>query len=171
MINKKAKTITKAEKLEVHEKGILHKAVTILIFHNGKVLITKRSKNKFLWPNYWECSCSTDVIKNESFRKAALRACKKELGLDEKNVDLKLIDKFYYKAVYKEKGKIKGYEHEICALFVGKLNGKLKPNPDEISDFKWVNISELDKFLKNKKVSPWLGIVIKILRSNFSPTS
>ena len=105
---------------------------------------------------YWETSCSTHVFSNESYEQAGQRDCFKELEIKPK---LKFITKFYYKAKYKNIG----YEHEICGLLSAKSNGTIKPNPEEIADYKWISISKLkENISKNpRKYAPWLKIALK----------
>jgi len=137
--------------------GILHRAITVFIFNNkNQLLITKRSKFKKLWSEYWETSCSTHIHKNEDYAKSAPKRIKKELGFY-----CKL--RFFFKFKYFSKFKKIGSEKEICALFIGKYNGKVNVNPKEISDYKWISIKDLKKEIdKNPSLfCPWLKIAIK----------
>ena len=168
IVDKKDKQIGKEEKLKVHKQGILHRAVTVLLFNSkNEVLITKRSEKKLLWPGYWECSCSTHVYEGESYKKAGERRIKEELGI---STSLKYLLKFYYKAKYKDVG----YEHEICGLVVGKYDGKINPNPEEIADYKWISLDELKQDIEKnpEKYAPWLKIVFEkfmlLKKSNYT---
>jgi isopentenyl-diphosphate delta-isomerase len=75
------------------------------------------------------------------------------------NCKLKLLTKFQYQARYKNIGS----ENEICALLIGKYNGKIKSNPKEVADWKWIDIKDLKKDLKKNpgKYAPWLKIALK----------
>ena len=61
--------------------------------------------------------------------------------------------KFRYKARYKEIGS----ENEICALLIGKSDDPIIPNPEEVSDYKWIGLNELKRAisLNPEKFTPW----------------
>lgn len=157
VVNEQDEVVGTETREKCHEGGgILHRAVTVFIFNDeGKVLVAKRAKQKLLWPGYWETSCSTHVYENESYVEAAQRRLPQELGFSCK---LKYIFKFVYQAKYKDVGS----EHEVCAVLIGKYNGKVSPNEQEVSDYKWVSLDELRQDIdKNPdKYAPWLKIVM-----------
>jgi isopentenyl-diphosphate delta-isomerase len=141
--------------------GILHRAFSIFIFNNKEqLLIQQRSKFKRLWPLYWSNSCCSHPRPNEDYKESAERRLKEELGIFCK---LKLLYKFRYKARYKNIGS----ENEICAVLIGKSNATIIPNPEEISDYKWINLEELKKNInKNPEIyTPWFKMEIKELFS------
>jgi isopentenyl-diphosphate delta-isomerase len=142
---------------EAHDRLLLHRAVTVFIFNpRGKLLITKRSRKKRLWPLYWESSCSTHVYAGETYKTAAKRRIKEELGIE---TELKLALKFTYTARYKNLGG----ENEVCCLFTGKYQGRIKLNKEEIEGFKWIEPKRLLKETKDrrrKRFAPWLKIAL-----------
>lgn len=55
-------------------------------------------------------------------------------------------------------------EHEIdYVLFMQKDNITLSPNPDEVSELRWVSKSEINDFVKNLTLplSPWFKLILK----------
>ncbi len=158
LVNKKDKVIGLETKEKCHQgKGILHRAFSVYVFNDkGQLLIQKRSKYKPLWPLYWANTCCSHPRKGEDYVKAGKRRLKEELGFA---CPLKMIDKFQYQAKYKDVGS----ENEICAILVGKYNGKIKASPKETADWKWVDIDKLQNdFNKNPdKYAPWLKIGLK----------
>lgn len=54
-------------------------------------------------------------------------------------------------------------EHEIdYVLFIQKDNVTLDPNPDEISEIRWVSKSEIKDIEKNlSPLSPWFKLILK----------
>lgn len=162
LVNKKDKVIGTETKEKCHDgRGILHRAFSILILNNkNQILLSRRSKFKKLWPLYWDNSCSSHPLKNESYEEAGQKRLKKELGF---NNPLKLIDKFQYQAGYKNIGS----ENELCALLVGEYNEKkIKPDHKEIANWKWMDFSKLQKDMKKnpQKYTPWLKIGVKCLK-------
>lgn len=158
IVNKKDEKIGLIDKLKCHlGKGILHRAFTIFIFNSkNQLLIQKRSKDKLLWPLIWEASCSSHPLQAENYITAGQKRLKKELGI---NCKLKLLDKFQYQVKYKNIGS----ENELCALLIGKHNGRVKPNLKEVAQWKWINLKDLKKdLIKNpRKYAPWLKIALK----------
>jgi isopentenyl-diphosphate delta-isomerase len=158
LVDKNDNAIGEESKEKCHEKeGILHRAVSILIFNNkNEILITRRSRFKKLWPLYLDNSCSTHPTINETYEKCGERRLNEELGFICK---LKVVSKFQYKVKYKNVGS----ENEICALLIGKYNGKIKPNTKEIDSYEWVNFEKLkgDISKNPEKYTPWLIIGLK----------
>lgn len=158
IVDEKNNVLGLKEKEVCHRiNGVFHRAITVFIFNNqGQLLITKRSKNKKLWPEIWESSCSTHVHENETYRQTAEERVKHELNILSK---LKFHSKFKYSATFKDVGS----ENEICALLIGHWNKKIKSNLNEIEEYKWISIENLRKEIeKNPEYyAPWLKIALE----------
>lgn len=158
LVNKKDKVVGFETKEKCHQgKGILHRAFSVYLFNNkGQLLIQQRSKFKKRWPLYWANTCCSHPRKDESYVKAGERRLKEEFGF---SCSLKMVDKFQYQAKYRDVGS----ENEMCAILVGEYNDKIKANPKEIADWKWVDIDKLrDDFRKNPgRYVPWSKIGLK----------
>ncbi|MFH0948858.1 MAG: isopentenyl-diphosphate Delta-isomerase [Candidatus Aenigmatarchaeota archaeon] len=130
---------------------ILHRAFSIFIFNDkDEMLIHKRGLKKKTWPSLWTNACCSHPRKDEETKDAAHRRLKEEMGFD---CNLKFLFKFDYKAMYdKEWG-----EHEIDSVFIGKHNNPVKPDKNEIEEWKFVPVAELLKDTKSnpKKYTPW----------------
>lgn len=138
----------------------LHRGFTVLVFNKkGELLLQKRSQKKPLWPGFWD-GTSSHPQKGESFVQAAERRLEEEMGFTCK---LKKTDQFQYREKYKNLG----YEWEVCAVLEGRYDGKIKPNPDEVGNYKWISISKLKKEIKLKPndFAPWFKTIInKIIK-------
>ncbi len=147
------------EKDECHlGKGVLHRAFLLMVFNEkGEVLLAKRSQNKKLWPNYWDCSVASHIHEMESYEDAARRRFKQELGVDSKEIN------FLFKFIYHSTFAKVGSESEICGILSTKVEGELSPNPEEISEWEFISIEELKKDIKAspEKYTPWLLIALK----------
>ncbi|MDG7016414.1 MAG: isopentenyl-diphosphate delta-isomerase [Nitrososphaerota archaeon] len=133
--------------------GKRHRAYTVFLFHGGKLLLQQRSKKKTLWPGAWDVSFTSHVYPGETYAQAAVRKGKQEL--DAKFGELRGVYSFVY---FAPQGR--WAENEFCRLLVGDFDGKVKPNPDEISAIKWVAIPELKEELRTDPSSytPWLKL-------------
>ena len=69
--------VGRAARREVHARGLMHRAVHILVFdETGRVFLQKRSMKKDIAPGLWDSSGSGHVDSGESYDVAAVR----ELG-------------------------------------------------------------------------------------------
>jgi len=134
----------------------LHKAISVLIFDKDKVLIQKRSKFKKTWPGFWANSCCSHPRLKESFKDAAERRLYEEMGI---RVKLKRI----FKIIYESKFNKTWGENEYDWVFRGEYKGKVKPDPREISEYKWISLKELKKDTKNNPdiYTPWFKKILE----------
>lgn len=145
------------EKIKAHENGgKLHRAFSIFVFNSkGDMLIQLRSKKKHHFGGLWTNTCCSHPLKGEKLEDAVHRKLKQEFGFDTK---LKELLSFIYRAD-DPKGDLT--EHEFDHVFIGTFDGKPKPNPEEIDDWKWASIKEIKADLENhpENYTPWFRIV------------
>lgn len=134
-------------------KGKRHRAYVVFLFHDGRILLQQRSREKALFPLYWDVSFTSHVYPGESYYQAAVRKGKQEL--DAGFSQLTDVYSFVYTAPFG-----KWSENEYCKLLVGDFDGKIRPNPAEIADVGYSSIRELDDEMKAApdKYTPWLKI-------------
>lgn len=154
------------EKLETHQKNILHRAFSVFLYSKGKILIQQREKHKYHSGELWANSCCSHPRKGEELLEAAYRRVKEELGIKENNYKLQEIDSFIYFQSY---GNLSEYEFDH--VIVGEYSGEIIPNPEEIQDYRWISYDNLEKELLEtpEKFSAWFLIaapkVLKWLRN------
>jgi len=156
VVNSKDKILRTETAENCHKgKGILHRAFSTLVFNRkNQILLSQRSKFKLLWPLFWDASCNSHPQKGESYETTGKRRLKEEFGF---TCPLKLIDKFQYSGPYKNIGS----ENEICGLLIGEYNQKkIKPDPKEIANWKWIDIKKFQKDIEKnpQRYTPWLKI-------------
>ncbi len=150
------------EKLETHQKNILHRAFSVFLYSKGKILIQQREKQKYHSGELWANSCCSHPRKGEELLVAAHRRVEEELGIKEGSLSLTEIDSFVYFQSY---GDLSEYEYDH--VIVGEYSGEITPNPEEIQDYRWITYEELEKELLEcpKKFSAWFLIAApKVLR-------
>ena len=162
LVDKSDKIIGYKEKVEAHKNPVpLHRAISIVIFDKSgqKTLLTKRSFKKPTWPLFWSNTVCSHPYRNESYQKAAERRIFEEAGFRTKLTE---VFRFTYEAKYDE---VWG-EHENDVVFKGEYEGPVNPNPDEIADYKWVEVGKLKEDInKNpKKYTPWFKIILRKLK-------
>jgi isopentenyl-diphosphate delta-isomerase len=143
-VNEQDEVLNSENKLLVHQQRILHRAFSIFIFNSeGKMLIQKRALKKYHSSGLWSNACCSHQREKEDLKEAIHRRLKEEMGFD---CNLKEIFIFRYDTEIEKDL----YENEIDHIFLGKFDGKLSPNKEEVSDFKWINVKELkEDILKN----------------------
>ena len=149
-------------KAELHQgAGTLHRAFSIFLFNDtGHVLLQKRSADKPLWPEFWSNTCCSHPRRGESYGIATRRRLKEELGVE---APLRFTHRFRYQAQFSAEGA----EHELCSVYVGRIDGDPVPNPQEVSDWQWVSPSALDEWLDTnpENLTPWFKLEWAALRS------
>jgi isopentenyl-diphosphate delta-isomerase len=164
LVNSKDEEIGWEDKTTCHMgNGILHRAFSIFIFNDQKeLLIQQRSDQKLLWPLFWSNSCCSHPRKGESIESAAQRRLKEELGI---NTKLKFLYKFQYQAAFDDIGS----ENELCSVFVGKSNGPVDVNRNEIAEWKFIPIETLDRELAEnpENYTPWFKMEWGRLRKTY----
>ncbi len=131
--------------------GKLHRAFSVFIFNSkGELLIQRRAHEKMLWGGFWSNSCCSHPRRGEEIEDAAARRIVEELGIA---CSLRYVYKFRYNAGFENIGS----EREVCSVFVGLCDNEPIVDMDEISDFRWVRISELfyDVSENAGKYTPW----------------
>jgi isopentenyl-diphosphate delta-isomerase len=145
------------EKMKCHlGDGILHRAITVMVVDSkGRYLVTKRSSKKMLWPDYWDGSISSHQHKDETDEESVRRRVKQELGVDCKDVE------FVLKMKYHSKYKDIGSEKEIDYFFLVNGIDEIKPNPNEISEYKFLTLDELkrDISINRSSYGPWFPLI------------
>ena len=69
------------EKLEAHEKGLLHRAFSVLIFNSkGEMLLQKRASSKYHSGGLWTNACCSHPRPGEEAIDAAVRRLQEEMG-------------------------------------------------------------------------------------------
>ena len=137
LVDEQDNAIGVMEKLEAHQKGILHRAFSVLLFNSkGEILLQKRSKHKYHSGGLWTNACCSHPLPNETMQDATRRKLKQEMGID-------LQPEFAYKFIYKanlDKGLI---EHEYDHVFVGTFDDAPVANSEEVEDWKFIDMISL----------------------------
>ncbi|HEY0899855.1 MAG TPA: isopentenyl-diphosphate Delta-isomerase [Sphingobacteriaceae bacterium] len=130
------------EKLEAHHKGALHRAFSVFIVDTqGRMLLHKRAAHKYHSPDLWTNACCSHPKPGESILEAANRRLQEEMGF---SCALHEFDFIKYFAKF-DNGLI---EHEYDHLLLGEYDGPVQPDPEEVSDYRFFTLQELDEQLK-----------------------
>ena len=125
------------EKMEAHEKGLLHRAFSVFIFNaKGEFLLQRRAISKYHSGGLWTNSCCSHPRDGENILDAGKRRLQEEMGFEcelEKQFDF----------IYKSKLDNELTEHELDHVLFGKYDGEINFNKDEVMDYKYVDLDTL----------------------------
>ena len=126
IVDENDQVIGSAPRREVHDRGLRHRAVHILIFNAaGEVFLQRRSPTKDRHPNTWDSSCSGHVDTGETYVTAALRELGEELGLEGLGADF--LEVLFKVDACEQTGQ------EFVWIYRARHEGPFVLNPDEIS--------------------------------------
>ena len=141
LVNESDNEIGVMEKMDAHHKPILHRAFSVFIFNsNGEMLLQKRASNKYHSAGLWTNACCSHPRPGENIQSAASRRLEEEMGFSTHLV--KIFD-FIYKASFGNGL----HEYEYDHVFMGKYDGKISPNSEEVSDFCFMNMKAIQDSL------------------------
>lgn len=153
----------------------LHRAFSVFLFNDkGDLLLQKRSNTKITFPGHYTNTCCSHPLAEIlgetveegalGIKRAAQRRLSYELGIPSHEVqpeDFTYLTRFHYQAPSDD-----GCwgEHEIdYVLFLQRNEVTLDPNPDEVSEIRWVSEGDIDEFVKtiDCPLTPWFRLILK----------
>lgn len=158
LVDNQDQPVGKAEKMDAHVQGVLHRAFSVFIYNDkGEVLIQRRALGKYHSAGLWANSCCGHPYIGEGNSEAALRRLQEELGLS---------------AVLHSKGHVRYrlkladglYEHEYTHLFEGLAAPEtiLNPDPFEVMETAWINpwVLRQDAKINPHKYARWFRLYL-----------
>ncbi len=142
--------------------GVLHRAFSVFLFDSaGRLLLQQRGRTKRLWPGFWSNSCCSHPRRGESMEFATSRRLRDELNLD---TELEYIYRFSYQARYEDLGS----EHELCHVYLGRVDGEVDFNRHEIEAVRFVRPDALDEEIEGRAAlfTPWFKSEWRALRTD-----
>ena len=130
-----------APKLDAHQRGLKHRAVSALVRDpRGRMLLQQRAPGKYHSAGLWTNACCSHPRPDESNAVAVSRRLMEEMGV---NCELQPLFTAHYRAAVSNDL----IENELVHVFGGtydvKVDGTVAPDPDEVSDWKWMPFAEL----------------------------
>lgn len=151
--------LTPVEKLEVHQRGLRHKAVSVFVLSGEKILLQRRAMAKYHTPGLWTNTCCTHPRWEEDPAHCAQRRLREELGVT--GLTLQPAGGIEYRA---DVGN--GLtEHEVVDVFTAEATADLAMdlNPDEVMQTKWYARGDLIEDVRRdpSAYTPWLRIYLE----------
>lgn len=144
LVNEQDEWLGTMEKLEAHQKGLLHRAFSVFVVNDkNEMLLQQRADGKYHSGGLWSNTCCSHPAPGESTMAAAHRRLQEEMGFD---CEIEPIFTLRYKSDVGN-GLI---ENEYDHIYVGRFNGSVHINAEEAKSYQYIEISKLEEWLKNE---------------------
>jgi isopentenyl-diphosphate Delta-isomerase len=156
LVNENDEPIGKMEKMEVHLKGLLHRAYSVFILNEkGEMLLQKRAAGKYHSPGLWTNACCSHPQPGQELIPAATIRLQEEMGF---TTSLEKAFDFIYKASF-DNGLT---EYEFDHVLLGNYDGPIHPNYEEVEDYRYLSLTEIKKLVQSNSsdYTPWFKIAI-----------
>jgi isopentenyl-diphosphate delta-isomerase len=156
LVDEKDQQIGLMEKLEAHQKGVLHRAFSVFIFNSKKeLLLQRRAIDKYHCGGLWTNTCCSHQKEKETNLEAGRRRLKEEMGM---KTELKEAFSFIYRAEFDNHL----VEHEYDHVLIGYSDSLPEINSLEVCDFKYDSLDNIKQEIKlNPELfTPWFKLII-----------
>ena len=155
LVNEQDEPIGLMNKMEAHEKAVLHRAFSVFILNDkNEVMLQQRAHHNYHSPLLWTNTCCSHQRAGETNIEAGKRRLFEEMGFKS---ELKELFHFIYKAPF-DNGLT---EHELDHVMIGYYNDAPVINLDEVESWKWMPIEAIkDDMLANpNSYTVWFKII------------
>lgn len=161
LVNERDEEMGLADKMEAHEKGLLHRAFSVVLFQKNNhdlTLLQQRAVTKYHCPLMWANACCSHPRAGETPLAAAHRRVKEELGIDAPA--LFPAGSFVYRA---KVGDL--VEHEFDHVFFGFIeDADLPLVAEEVAAVEWVSADDPCSD-PSRQYAPWMKQAIDLARA------
>ncbi len=150
-------------KLEAHEKAVLHRAFSVFVLNDrNELMLQQRAHHKYHSPLLWTNTCCSHQRENETNIQAGTRRLREEMGFE---TELEEMFHFIYKAPF-DNGLT---EHELDHVMIGYYNNEPAINKEEVESWKWMKIEEVknDMIMNPNLYTVWFKIIFEEFYHHF----
>lgn len=155
LVNELDQEIGLMEKMEAHEKALLHRAFSVFVFNEaGELLLQQRAFEKYHSGGLWTNTCCSHPRPNETVLDAANRRLMEEMGFQ---TPLNKVFDFIYQAEFSN-----GLtEHEFDHVLIGHYKGAIVPDPHEVHAYEYRTMESIQASLDAKEglFTAWFEII------------
>lgn len=154
VINEDDKVIDVLPSKEIHQKGLLHRAMHILVLNgHGQIYARKRSQHLELYPGVWTSSVGEHVFENETYEQTAARAAKEFLGLE---TPCNMVNKIRVQD---------NIENELVAVFTTQSNNIPHLSLEHSEEGSFLDRNRLHQLIDSGQTTPHLASCLKVVDS------
>lgn len=164
LVNENDEALGAMEKMEAHQKALLHRAFSVFIFNSrGEMLLQQRAAHKYHSPGLWTNACCSHPQPGEDTKEAAIRRLREEMGF---TIPVQKIFDFVYKAAF-DNGLT---EYEFDHVFAGEYEGPVLFNTDEVQNICYKIMPEISNSLQThpQKYTAWFHLAFPRIREWWS---
>ena len=155
LVDEKDNPIGLMEKMEAHEKALLHRAFSVFIFNSkGELMLQQRAASKYHSPLLWTNTCCSHQRDGETNLEAGKRRLQEEMGFV---TEIKEVFSFIYKAPF-DNGLT---EHELDHVMVGSYEDAPNINKEEVESYKWMTLIDVKNDMEKnpQEYTAWFKII------------
>ncbi len=159
LVNEADETLGTMEKFAAHRRGVLHRALSVLITRtDGRILLQRRSLQKYHSGGLWTNAACTHPRLGETPLAAAHRRLWDEMGT---RCELRPAFAFIYRADVGQGL----HEHEFDHVFLGVTDREPRPNPEEVDDWRWMDLASVHDLARREPhaFTPWFLLLLSEL--------
>ena len=155
------------EKMEAHQKAVLHRAFSVFIFNSrGEMLLQQRALNKYHSGGLWTNACCSHPYEGQETLAAAEKRLQEEMGF---TTSLTKAFDFVYKAPF-ENGLT---EYEFDHVFTGTYESEIVPDTTEVADYCYMSMIDIKNSIQShpQKYTAWFKIAFPKMESYLAAVS
>lgn len=156
LVDKNDQARGQMEKLQAHQQGELHRAITVYLFNSqGEVMLQQRAAEKYHCGNLWSNTCCGHPMPGESTPAAASRRLGEEMGV---GCELTPVFTLQYRLPLAN-----GLtEHEFGHVFFGTTDQAPTLNPQEARAWRWQSLPALTDEIATypERFTPWFVLTM-----------
>ena len=157
LVDEKDNPVGLMEKIKAHEEAVLHRAFSVFVINKkGELLLQQRALHKYHSPGLWTNTCCSHQRPGETNIEAGRRRLREEMGMD-----CELEDMFWF--IYRAEFDNGLTEHELDHVLVGYCDHNPVINPDEVADYKWMDVESVRQDMKSHPdlYTEWFKIIFR----------
>ena len=150
--------IGRGEKMDVHRRGLLHRAFSVFLFSGDRLLIQRRAAGKYHSAGLWANTCCSHPRPGQTLFASVAERLEQECGITGANV--RETGSFVYRTVFSDGLSEYEYDH----VFTGQYTGPVTPDPAEIAELRYVPLAELKQDMLDHpdRYAAWLFTALGI---------
>jgi len=155
LVNEQDEQIGLMNKMEAHEKALLHRAFSVFVMNDkDELMLQQRAAEKYHSPLLWANTCCSHQRDGETSLNAGKRRLQEEMGFV---CELKELFSFIYKAPF-DNGLT---EHELDHVMIGTYQDAPVINPEEVESYKWMTLEAVKNDMEKQPeiYTEWFKII------------
>jgi isopentenyl-diphosphate Delta-isomerase len=125
-----------ANKMSVHKNALLHRAFSVFLYDDSRMLIQKRAAEKYHSGGLWSNACCSHPRYGELLESAVERRLLEETGIACRTCEI-------FSFVYFHRFSQDCAEYEFDHVFLGNYTGNYIADSSEIEELRWIGLEEL----------------------------